>query len=336
MIIAGGGQTSTRMHRQTVPISGSVTTRGRRQGDGGRLGPCTRMDDGATTEGDCERAARHLRATCSAYTLRPPPPYAPDRRGLPPTPCNAPRAPSATLRARERPIPASLRFASRGYSPRALRPSRGGADRGEGDSGRPPLRCGATTRSSEQGAHNSPARTAVALPPIGIYESMCLSASFVVRPRIPALVDGRPSTSQGIRYGATVPGGDRLPRYVLLSYAFSLMPRRARVRSLFPPRYEPSRCASCARIASDCLRVLLALVRVSVPLVDRTAPLRYARLSTSSQTRAHPCAGMARVTLASDSPPLRGMIRGTAARRKGGYAPPAAASALTPRRRPRV
>lgn len=305
MTIAGGGQTSARMYRQTVPFSRSVTARGRRQGDGGRLGPCTRMDDGATTEGDGERAARHLRAACRVYTLRPPPPYAPDKRGLPPTPCHAPRAPSATLRARERPVPAPLRSASRGYRPRALRPSRGGADRGEGDSGRPPLRYGATTRSSEQGAHNSPARTAVALPPLGIYGRMCLSASFVVRPRLPALVDGRPSTSQGTRYGATVPGVDRLPRSVLLGSALSLMPRRARVRSLFPPRYEPSRCTSCARIASDCLRVLLALVRVSVPLVDRTAPLRSARLSTSSQTRAHPCAGLARVTLARGSPPAR-------------------------------
>lgn len=305
MTIAGGGQTSARVYRQTVPFSRSVTARGRRQGDGGRLGPCTRMDDGATTEGDGERAARHLRAACRVYTLRPPPPYAPDKRGLPPTPCHAPRAPSATLRARERPVPAPLRSASRGYRPRALRPSRGGADRGDGDSGRPPLRYGATTRSSEQGAHNSPARTAVALPPLGIYGRMCLSASFVVRPRLPALVDGRPSTSQGTRYGATVPGGDRLPRSVLLGSALSLMPRRARVRSLFPPRYEPSRCTSCARIASDCLRVLLALVRVSVPLVDRTAPLRSARLSTSSQTRAHPCAGLARVTLARGSPPAR-------------------------------
>lgn len=303
MTIAGGGQTSARVYRQTVPFFRSVTARGRRQGDGGRLGPCTRMDDGATTEGDGERAARHLRAACRVYTLRPPPPYAPDERGLPPTPCHAPRAPSATLRARERPVPAPLRSAFRGYRPRALRPSRGGADRGEGGSGRPPLRYGTTTRFCEQGAHNSPARTAVALPPLGIYGRMCLSASFVVRPRLPALVDGRPSTSQGTRYGATVPGGDRLPRSVLLSSAFSLMPRRARVRSLFPPRYEPSRCASCARIASDCLRVLLALVRVSVPLVDRTAPLRSARLSTSSQTRAHPCAGMARVTLARGSPP---------------------------------
>ena len=140
------------------------------------------------------------------------------------------------------------------------------------------------------------------------------TASFVVRPRFPALVDGRPSTSQGTRYGATVPGGDRLPRSVLLGSAFSLMPRRARVRSLFPPRYEPSRCASCARIASDCLRVLLALVRVSVPLVDRTAPLRSARLSTSSQTRAHPCAGMARVTLARGSPPC---AAGYAGQRRG-------------------
>lgn len=334
MIIAGGGQTSARVHRQTVPYSRSVIARGRRQGGGGRLGPCTRMDDEATTEGDGELAARHLRAACRVYTLRPPPPYAPDERGLPPTPCHAPRAPSASLRARERPVPAPLRSASRGYRPRALRPSRGGADRGEGDSGRPPLRYGSTTRSSEQGAHNSPARTAAALPPLGIYERMCLSASFVAGPRFPALVDGRPSTSQGTRYGATVPGGDRLPRSVLLSSAFSLMPRRARVRSLFPPRYEPSRCASCARIASDCLRVPLALVRVSVPLVDRTAPLRSARLSTSSQTRAHPCAGMARVTLARGSPPARQYTR-TAARRKGGYAPPAAALALTPRRRPR-
>lgn len=209
------------------------------------------------------------------------------------------------------PIPA---YGLQGYGPRALRPEIGGADRGERDSGRPPLRYGATTRSSEQGAHNSPARTAVALPPLGIYGRMCLSASFVVRPRLPALVDGRPSTSQGTRYGATAPGGDKLPRSVLLGFAFSLMPRRARVRSLSPPRYEPSRCASCARIASDCLRVLLALVRVSVPLVDRTAPLRSARLSTSSQTRAHPCAGMARVTLARGSPPC---AAGYAGQRRG-------------------
>lgn len=130
MTIAGGGQTSARVYRQIVPFSRSVTARGRRQGGGGRLGPCTRMDDGATTEGDGERAARHLRAACRVYTLRPPPPYAPDKRGLPPTPCHAPRAPSATLRARERPVPAPLRSASRGYRPRALRPSRGGADRG--------------------------------------------------------------------------------------------------------------------------------------------------------------------------------------------------------------
>lgn len=117
MAIAGGGQTSARVHRQTVPFPRSVTARGRRQGDGGRLGPCTRIDDGATTEGDGERAARHLRATCRVYTLRPPPPYAPDKRGLPPTPCHAPRAPSATLRARERPFPAPLRSASRATAP---------------------------------------------------------------------------------------------------------------------------------------------------------------------------------------------------------------------------
>lgn len=104
MAIAGGGQTSARVHRQTVPSSRSVTARGRRQGGGGRLGPCTRMDDGATTEGDGERTAHHLRAACRVYTLRPPPPYAPDKRGLPPTPCHAPRAPFATLRARERPF----------------------------------------------------------------------------------------------------------------------------------------------------------------------------------------------------------------------------------------
>lgn len=118
MTIAGGGQTSARVYRQTVPFSRSVTARGRRQGDGGRLGPCTRMDDGATTEGDSERAARHLRATCSVYTLRPPPPYAPDRRGLPPTLCHAPRAPSASLRARERPF--RLRYAP----PPGLQPPR--------------------------------------------------------------------------------------------------------------------------------------------------------------------------------------------------------------------
>ena len=282
MTIAGGGQTLARVYRQTVPFSESVTARGRRQGDGGRLGPCTRIDDGATTEGDGERAARHLRAACRVYTLRPPPPYAPDKRGATPhpLPCAARALRYAT--GKGAPIPAC---GLQGYRPRALRPSRGGADRGDGDSGRPPLCYGSTTRSSEQGAHNSPARTAVALPPLGIYGRMCLSASFAERPRLPALVDGRPSTSQGTRYGATVPGGDRLPRSVLLSPA-------------------------CARIASDCLRVLLALDRVSVPLVD-------GRPSTSSQTRAHPCAGMARVTLARGSPPARQDTRdsGTASRR---------------------
>lgn len=331
MTIAGGGQTSARVHRQTVPYSRSVTTRGRRQGGGGRLGPCTRMDDGAITEEYGERAAHHLRAACRVYTLRPPPPYAPDKRGLPPTPCHAPRAPFATLRARERPF--------RPTASRASAPAR--CARQEvaqtGGRGTPAALRYAAGRLRALASKERITRPRVPPPPCRLSAFMrgcvCLPRSSQGRASLLWWTAGRPRR-KGHDTGRTPPAGTDCRAPCCSAPRSGSCQDGARGRSLFPPWYEPSRYASCARIASDCLRVLLALVRVSVPLVDRR--LRYASLACPRRHRhgrIH-----APGWLASRSPVVRPPARQytrTAARRKGGYAPPAAALALTPRRRPR-
>lgn len=304
-----------RLHRQTVPFSAYAAARGRRQGGGGRLGPCTRLDGGAAMEEGDRRAAHRLRTVYRVYTLRPPPPYAPDKRGLPPT----------LYMHRARP---PLRFGQgsapfrRSYAapPGATAPARCARHLVAqiGGRGTPAALRYATGRLRAPASKERITRPRVPPPPCRLVASSREDDVSLFRRglRIPALVDGKPSTSPGTRYAADIPGGDRLTRSVLLGSALSLMPRRARVRSLFPPRYEPSRCASCARIVSDCLRVLLALVRVSVPLVDRTAPLVCPRRHRHG---AHPCAGKARITLATwyGTPPAGQNTRdgGTVSRR---------------------
>ena len=331
MTIAGGGQTSGRVHRQTVPLSESVAARGRRQGDGGRLGPCTRMDDGATSEGGDERAARHLRATCRVYTLRPPPPYAPDERGLPPTPCHAPRAPFATLRARERP-----------FRPTASRATA-------------PARC-ARQEVAQTGGRGAPAALRFATGRL----RASASKERITRPRVPpspcrlsAFMRGRvclPRSSQG--------------RVSLLWWTAGRPRRKGHDTGRLSPAETDCRapCCSAPRSVScrgglasaRCFRrgmSLHAAPRARVSRQTASAPFSHwfacqflwwtgrLRCATLACPRRHRHGRIhAPGWLASRSPvvrPLRGSIRGTAARRKGGFAPPAAALALTLRRRPR-
>lgn len=334
MTIAGGGQTSARVYRQTVPFSRSVTARGRRQGDGGRLGPCTRMDDGATTEGDGERAARHLRAACSVYTLRPPPPLRPRQAGATPhpLPCAARALRFAT--GKGAPFPAPLRSASRATAP---------------------ARC-ARQEVAQTGGMGTPAALRFATGRL----RAPASKERITRPRVP------PSPC---RLSAFMGGCVCLPRssqgrVSLLWWTAGRPRRKGHDTGRLSPAETDCRapCCSAPRSVScrgglasaRCFRRGMSLhaaprARVSrqtasasfshwfaCPFLWWTGRLRFAPLACPRRHRhgrIH-----APGWLASRSPvvrPLRGRIRGTAARRQGGFAPPAAALALTPYRRPR-